>query len=142
MIRENLRRGLTVLAVGLMLLPAAWGDRRARKVKKPPPTCNITVKVLKPDGTPLENAAVVFQPLATDKKPWGNMELKTKENGEANLNLIPIGQDLLLQVIANGYQTYGKVYKLPDATRHITVRLRMPAPEYSIYPKGTGRKPQ
>jgi hypothetical protein len=139
--RENMRRGLTVLALGLMLLPAAWGDRRAKKVKKPPETCNITVTVLKPDGTPMVNAAVVFQPV-TDNKPWGNMELKTKENGQANLNLIPVGQDLLLQVVASGYQTYGKTYKLPGATRHITVRLRYPSQEYSIYPKGTGRKPQ
>lgn len=139
--RENLRRGLTVVVAGLMLLPAAWGDRRARKAKKPPETCNITVTVLKPDGTPLENAAVVFQPVK-DNKPWGNMELKTKENGQANLNLIPVGQDLLLQVIADGYQTYGQVYKLPEATKHITVKLHLPAPEYSIYPKGSGRKPQ
>lgn len=139
--REKLRRGLTVVAVGLMLLPAAWGDRRAKKVKKPPETCNITVKVLKPDGTPLQNAAVIFQPVK-DNKPWGNMELKTKQNGEANLNLIPVGQDLLLQVIADGYQTYGQTYKLPGATRHIVVKLRFPAPSYSIYPKGTGRKPQ
>jgi hypothetical protein len=138
----GLRRCLPLVAVALMLLPCAWGDRRARKIKKPPPTCNITVTVLKPDGTPLENAAVIFQPLSTDNKPWGDMELKTKENGAANLNLIPIGQDLLLQVIAGGYQTYGKVYKLPGATRHITVKLHMPVPEYSIYPKGTGRKPQ
>jgi hypothetical protein len=139
--RENLRRGLTLVAVGLMLLPAAWGDRRARKVKKPPATCNITVTVLKPDGTPLENAAVVFQPV-NNNKPWGNMELKTKENGQANLNLIPVGQDLLLQVVADGYQTYGKVYQLPGATKHITVKLHYPAPEYSIYPKGSGQKPQ
>lgn len=140
--RINLRRSLTLMALGLLLLPVAWGDRRARKVKKPPPTCNITVTVLKPDGTPLENAAVVFQPLATDKKSWGNMELKTKENGQANLNLIPVGQDLLLQVIADGYRTYGQVYKLPGSTKHITVKLSYPAPEYSIYPKGSGHKPQ
>lgn len=139
--RVNLRRGLTALAVGLMLLPAAWADRRASKAKKPPETCNITVTVLKPDGTPLENAAVVFQPVK-DNKPWGNMELRTKENGQANLNLIPIGQDLLLQVVASGYQTYGQTYKLPNATKHITVKLRFPAPEYSIYPKGSGAKPQ
>ncbi len=141
MIRAGLRRCLPLVAVGLMLLPCAWGDRRARKIKKPPPTCNITVTVLKPDGTPLENAAVVFQPVK-DNKPWGNMELRTKENGQANLNLIPIGQDLLLQVIANGFQTYGQVYKLPGATRRITVKLRYPASAYSIYPKGTGRKQQ
>ncbi len=141
MSRENLRRGLTVLAAGLMLLPAAWGDRRASKVKKPPETCNITVTVLKPDGTPLENAAVVFQPVK-DNKPWGNMELRTKENGVANLNLIPVGQDLLLQVIADGYRTYGQIYKLPGATKHITVKLHYPTPEYSIYPKGSGAKPQ
>lgn len=140
MIRAGIRRCLPLVAAGLLILPLAHGDRRAKKIKKPPLTCNITVTVLKPDGTPLQNASVVFQPMSTDNKPWGNMELKTKENGQANLNLIPIGQPTLLQVIADGYQTYGKIYQLPKATRHITIKLHLPAPEYSIYPKGTGRK--
>jgi hypothetical protein len=138
MIRAGMRRYLPLLAAGLMLLPCAHADRRAKKIKKPPPTCNVTVTVLKPDGTPLEYAAVVFQPVTNDK-PWGNMELKTKENGQANLNLIPIGQATLVQVIANGYNTFGKVYQLPKATKHITIKLHFPAPQYSIYPKGTGR---
>lgn len=115
-------------------MPGAWADRRARKYKAPPETCNITVTVLKPDGTPLEDAAVVFQPVK-DNKPWGNMELKTKGDGKVNLNLVPVGQDLLLQVIANGFNTYGHVYHLPTATKKITVKLQYPQPQYSIYKK-------
>lgn len=142
MSRRGIRGSAPLVAVALvlLLLPAAWGDRRARKIKQPPPTCNITVMVLKPDGTPLQKAAVVFQPLSTENKPWGNMELKTNRTGKVNLNLIPIGQKLLLQVIANGYNTYGKVYELPDATKDITVKMQYPKQQYSIYPKDAARK--
>ncbi len=132
--RGSLRRCLPLLAAGLLLLPVAYAQSaRGRKYKPPPPTCNITVTVVRPeDGKPVENAAVVFHPVK-DGKDEGNMELKTNEQGKANLNLIPIGDTLLLQVIADGYRTFGQEYPLPDATKTIEVKLQRPAPQYSIY---------
>ena len=35
------------------------------------------------------------------------MELKTNEDGKAIIDVIPIGDTVRLQVIANGFQTYG-----------------------------------
>ena len=58
------------------------------------------------DGKPIENAAVIFQ-VKGDK---GNMELKTDEDGKSVIDVLPTGSDVLLQVIAKGYQTYGENY--------------------------------
>lgn len=138
MIPASVRRCLPFFTAVLLLLPSAWSQERGRgrKYKPPPPTCKVTVTVLKAeDGKPLPNANVVFQPLNKDNKPQGNMEMKTDDDGKATLDIIPIGDNLLLQVIADGFQTYGKVYALPDNTKAITVHLNHPAPEYSIYQK-------
>lgn len=127
-----------VVAAALLIpsLVCAQDHRRGRKYKPPPPTSNITVTVTKAfDGKPVENAAVVFHPVNNKGKDEGGMELKTDENGKASLNLIPIGDTLLLQVIAPGYQTFGNEYSIKTASREIAVKLRYPAAQYSIYKK-------
>jgi hypothetical protein len=129
------RSGLPLIAAMLLLFPSAYAQQqgRGRKYKPPPPTCAITVTVLRADNAkPVQNAAVVFHPLK-DGKNDGNMELKTNEEGKVSLNLIPIGSTLRLQVIATGFQTYGKDYELPDDSRTITVKLNRPQRQYSIY---------
>ena len=78
-------------------------------------------------GKPVENAAVVFHPIDDKGKDQGGMELKTDEEGNANLNVIPIGDTLRLQVIATGYQTFGNDYEIKTAKREITIKLRHPA---------------
>ena len=128
-----------VVVVAALLIPAlAFGQEwhRGRKYKPPPPTCKITVTVTKAfDGKPLENASVVFHPLDKKGKDEGGMELKTDENGKATLDLIPIGDTLLLQVLSTGYQTFGNDYEIKTASRDIAVKLRLPARQYSIYQK-------
>ncbi|HTX42750.1 MAG TPA: carboxypeptidase-like regulatory domain-containing protein [Acidobacteriaceae bacterium] len=132
--RGSLRRCLLLAAAGLLLVPVAFCQTgRGRKYKPPPPTCNITVTVVRAeDGKPVENAAVVFHPVK-DGKDKGNMELRTNEHGQANLNLVPVGDTLLLQVIADGFRTFGEEYPLPDATKTIEVKLQRPVSQYSIY---------
>jgi len=129
------RSGLPLAAAALLLFPSAHAQdhERGRKYKPPPPTCTITVTVLRADNQkPVEDAAVVFHPLKGGKDD-GNMELKTNEEGKVSLNVIPIGVDLRLQVIASGFQTYGKDYDLPADTKEITVKLNRPQRQYSIY---------
>lgn len=127
-----------VVAAALLIpsLVCAQEHRRGRKYKPPPPVSNITVTVTKAfDGKPVENAAVVFHPINHKGKDEGGMELKTDENGKASLNLIPIGDTLLLQVIAPGFQTFGNEYPIKAASKDIAVKLRYPARQYSIYQK-------
>jgi len=135
MSRTQVRRWLPLLAVVFICALAvnAQEDSRGRKYKPPPPTCKVTVTVVKAtNGKPLENASVIFHPLKNGKDE-GNMELKTNEDGKVTIDVIPVGDGLRLQVLATGYQTYGNDYELPGDTKEIEVKLTRPAKQYSIY---------
>lgn len=131
--------------LGLVLSSAALhsqdnGRHRGRKYKAPPPASTIHVIVLKADnGKPIENAAVIFHPIEGDKDK-GSLELKTNEEGKAMIDVIPIGDTIRLQVIANGFQTYGKDYKVDKDQMSMEVRLNRPVAEYSIYKNNSQAK--
>jgi hypothetical protein len=135
MIRAVFRRTLPLLAGGLLMLPLLNAQQsRGRKYKPPPPTCKISVTVVKAtDGKPLEDAAVVFHPINKEGKDEGNLELKTNEDGKAVINVIPIGDTVRVQVVATGYQTFGNSYDLPNDTKDIMIKLSRPGKQYSIY---------
>jgi hypothetical protein len=137
MTRSRFGLVLPLLAAGLLVLPPLNAQQgRGRKYKPPPPTCKISVTVVKAtDGKPVEDAAVVFHPVNKAGKDEGNMELKTNEDGKAVLNVIPVGQTVRVQVVAEGYQTYGESYDLPDDSKDITIKLNRPGRQYSIYEK-------
>jgi hypothetical protein len=108
-------------------------DRWTRKYKPPPPSARIQVTVLKADnGKPIENAAVIFHPIEGDKDK-GYMELKSDEDGKAMIDVIPVGDTVRLQVIANGFQTYGGDYKIDKPEVSMEVKLKRPQSQYSIY---------
>lgn len=110
--------------------------RRARKYKEPPPAARIVVTVLRAsNGKPIENAHVIFHPIEGDKDK-GSMELKTNEDGKTTIDIIPIGDTVRMQIIADGYQTYGEDYKVDKTDIAREVRLKRPGQQYSIYPGG------
>lgn len=127
-----------VFVAAAFLIPSlliAQDSSRGRKYNPPPPTSKITVTVTKAtNGKPVENAAVVFHPIKNGKDE-GGLELKTNEEGQAILDVIPIGDKLRLQVIATGYQTFGNDYSITSDSKEISVKLRHPAQQYSIYEK-------
>jgi len=127
---------------GLSSHSSALAQRRhMRKYKPPPPMAQVVVTVLRnADGKPLQNAAVVFHP-QSDGKNDGNMELKTDDEGKASLNIIPIGSKLLVQVIVPGYRTFGAEYDVPSDKKAITVRMKPPQEQYSIYESNNGKSP-
>lgn len=113
----------------------------SRKYKTPPPSSRIEVTVLKAfNGKPIGNAAVIFHPIEGDKDK-GVLELKTNEDGKAVIDVIPIGDTVRLQVIANGYQTYGQDYKIDKADMTMEVKMKRPAPQYSTYGSAGSAKP-
>jgi 5-hydroxyisourate hydrolase-like protein (transthyretin family) len=127
---------------GLVLGAHAQETGRGRKYKPPPPTCKVTVTVLKAyNGKPLEDASVVFHPLKNGKDA-GGMELKTNEDGKVTLDMIPVGDTLRLQVLATGFQTYGQDYDLPGDSKEIEVKLKRPQKQYSIYQNHPGNDGQ
>jgi hypothetical protein len=131
---------LCVLAAGLMLVLSPLtlsarqeSHRRGRKFKPPPPVSRITVTVLRNDNdSPINNAHVIFHPVEGDHDK-GGMELKTNQDGVALMTVIPIGDTVLVQVIANGYQTYGGLYKVEKPTLALHIRMKLPGQQYSIY---------
>jgi hypothetical protein len=113
--------------------------KRGRKYKAPPPTARVEVTVIRAtNGKPVENAAVIFHPLV-DGRDNGNMELKTNDEGKAVIELLNIGSNVRLQIIAPGFQTYGEDYKVDKDNLAIQVKLKRPAEQYSIYKKGEGK---
>jgi hypothetical protein len=130
-----------VACIGLpicsLALNAQDDNPHGRKYKAPPPSAHIEVIVLKDyNGKPVLNAHVIFHPTQGERDK-GSLELKTNEDGKAIIDVIPIGDTVTLQVIADGYQTYGQSYKIDKAEMSMEVRLKRPGGQYTIY-KNTG----
>jgi hypothetical protein len=142
--RRRIALAAFVLLAASPLCPAQDSTSRGRKYKAPPPTARISVAVVKDaNGKPVENAAVVFH--LTGEEGKGNMEMKTNEEGKAVIDVVPIGDTMRLQVLADGFQTYGEDYKIDTDSKEITVRLKRPQAQYSTYAhaaSGTGSAAQ
>ncbi len=114
------------------LVVAQDTSKRGRKYTPPPATARVSVAVIKDtNGKPIENAAVIFHMVGEEGK--GNMELKTNGEGRAAIDVVPIGDTMTLQVLAEGFQTFGEDYKISSDTKDIVVRLKRPQRQYSTY---------
>jgi len=128
-------------AVALLAGMAAAQDatqKRGRKYKAPPVTAHIEVLVLKTNGKPLVNAAVIFHPIK-DGKDDGNLEMKTDPEGKAVIDVIQVGSTMRVQVIANGYASFGDDYDVPSDTKSIVITLKKPVEQFSTYRDGNGQ---
>jgi len=138
--KSQFRSGISLSALALLAISsfsahAQDTSNRGRKYKAPPPTAHISVAVVKDaNGKPIENAAVIFH--MTGEEGKGNMELKTNEDGKAAIDVVPIGDTMTLQIIADGFQTFGQDYKITTDSKDIVVRLKRPARQYSTYEHG------
>jgi len=85
------------------------------------------------NGKPIRNASVIMHPVKKDgKQARGGLQIKTDADGKANFDGVPYGK-LRIQVLAQGFQTYGDDYDINKTTMDITVRMKRPADQYSIY---------
>jgi len=126
------------LIAGCLNLRAQDDDsHRGRKYKAPPLSATIAVTVVRDyNGKPIADAHVIFHPIQGDKDT-GALELKTNEDGKATIDVIPIGDTVTLQVIADGFQTSGQVYKIDKPNMSMEVRLKRPVSQYSVYKNST-----
>jgi hypothetical protein len=125
-----------LLLAGIPLLGA--DQHNARKYTPPPATATIKVTVLRAtNGKPIPNAAVVFHPMEGDKDK-GALELKSNEDGNVTIDVIPIGDTVRLQVIADGWKTFGDDYKIDTDSKEIVVKMKRPSEQYSLYGDGKG----
>jgi hypothetical protein len=126
------------LIAGSLALRAQDDDsHHGRKYKVPPPSARIEVTVVRDyNGKPIHDAHVIFHPIEGDKDK-GALELKTNEDGKTIIDVIPVGDTVTLQVIAEGFQTSGQVYKIDKPNMSMEVRLKRPAQQYSTYKDST-----
>jgi hypothetical protein len=107
------------------------------------PTSALSFLVVKEDnGKPVRNAAVVLHPVNPHgKQGRGGFELKTDSDGKTHFEGVPYGR-LRVQVLAPGFQTFGEDYDIDEASKDITVKLKRPQKQYSIYDdlQGTPKK--
>jgi hypothetical protein len=108
---------------------AAQRDRDAEE-----PTAVMSFIVLKDyNGKPVRNAAVIMHPVSTrGKQERGGLELKTDADGRSSLDGIPYGK-LRVQVLAQGFQTYGADYEVNQPKLEVTIKLKRPQGQYSVY---------
>jgi hypothetical protein len=109
------------------------------------PLSNLRFVVVRDyNGKPVRNAAVVLHPMdKKGKQVRGGLELKTDENGKANIDGIPYGPlRVQVLVVGQGFQTFGADYQIDKPELEIKVRLKRPGGQYSIYEDhGDTKKP-
>ncbi len=91
------------------------------------------VVVKEENGRPVRNASVILHPVNKDgKQEKGGFQLKTDKEGKTSFNGVPYGK-LRIQVIAQGLQTFGQDYDINAPQQEITIKLKPPQGQYSIY---------
>jgi len=98
------------------------------------PVATLNFVVLKDyNGKPVRNAAVVLHSVSDKgKQEKGGLELKTDDQGKASYDGVPYGK-LRVQVLAKGLQTFGEDYDINQPTMEITIKLKRPEGQYSVY---------
>src|SRR5271169_3212310 len=67
-------------------------------------------------GKPIRNASVVMHPVEKNgKQSRGGLQIKTDADGKASFDGVPYGK-LRVQVLANGFQTFGEDYAVDKST--------------------------
>jgi hypothetical protein len=133
--------GLAMVA-GMVSFAGAQQDDHGRKWKPLPPLSHIVVTVVKGfDGKPMPNAAVVFHATMNGRDD-GNMEVKTDPDGKATIDVIEVGSDVSVQVIANGFATYAQDINVVGANKVLEVKLIRPREQVSQYQDTSGKAAQ
>ena len=125
-----MHRAMGCLVIAAMGLAVAVGMASAADE----PSSSLSFVVLKDyNGKPIRNAAVVLHPVNPHgKQQRGGFELKTDGEGKTHFEGVPYGK-MRVQVLAPGFQTFGEDYDIESPTMEITVKLKVPQNQYSIY---------
>ena len=118
----------------MMAVLAISGVSAAQKDKEDAPTSWLNFVVLKEDnGKPVRNAAVIMHPVSDrGRQEKGGMELKSDVEGKCNFDGIPYGK-LRVQVLAQGFQTYGEDFDVNKPKMEFTIKLKRPQTQFSVY---------
>ncbi len=124
--RYSMTRRLAILALlALALSPALYAA--AEKLS------TVHFIVLKDaSGKPVRNASVVLHPIEEGKQKRNGLELKADGEGKCSFDGLPYGR-WRIQVLAHGLQTYGEDFDINKDDVEITIKLKTPQEQYSIY---------
>src|SRR5881394_4192328 len=85
------------------------------------------------NGKPVKNASVIMHPVRKNgKQKNSGLQLKTNTDGKTSFDGVPYGA-LRVQVLAQGFQTFGEDYDVNKPEMEITIKLKRPQGQYSIY---------
>ena len=102
------------------------------------PMTTLTVEVKNLEGKPVDRAGVVVRfvkgrsVIKLGRKVRTTYEMRTNQEGVVKIPPIPQGQ-ILIQVIARGYQTYGKTFDVDEEEKTVEVKLNPPQEQYSSH---------
>jgi hypothetical protein len=137
--KKNCFRAIAMtISLGLAFIGLTWAQDDEG------PTASLRFVVVRDtDGKPVRNAEVVLHPVKRKgKQDKGEMDFKTDAEGKTSVDDIPYGQ-LRVQVLAPHFQTFGEDYEINKAEMEITVKLKHPGEQYSVYDShGDDKKPQ
>jgi len=113
--------------------PSATTPESKAPATKPNAESRITIEVSGGEKeTPVENASVYFKYVEEHKiKKNKTMELnvKTNRDGVAHVPDAPLGR-VLIQVIAEGWKSYGRWFDITDPRQSIKIHLDRPPKWY------------
>src|SRR6266851_4590126 len=101
-------------------------------------TTKLRIEVKNVDGKPVDRASVLVKfvegrsIIKLGKKIRTSWELKTNQEGVASIPPIPQGQ-ILVQVYAKGYQTFGQKFDVKEEEKTLEVKLKPPQSQYSAH---------
>jgi hypothetical protein len=101
-------------------------------------TTKLRIEVRNLEDKPVDRASVLVRfegrsiTKLGGKKLKTSWELKTNQEGTVSIPPVPQGQ-ILVQVIAKGYQTYGEKLDINQEEKTIEVKLKPPQSQYSAH---------
>jgi hypothetical protein len=97
----------------------------------------LSVVVKSQAGRPIDRASVIIRCIDRKLAKLGKhdcpaYELRTNEEGKAVMPPIPQGK-IRIQVIAKGYQTFGKDFEINEEQKTVEVTVNPPQQQYSAH---------
>ena len=121
----RMRRIAFALVLGIVFLPVlALAGQKSSELK--------FLVIRDYNGKPVRNASVILHPVEEGRQDRGGFQLKTDLEGKTSFDGVPYGT-LRIQVLAQGFQTYGQDYEVNQPAMEITIKLKRPGGQYSVY---------
>jgi hypothetical protein len=124
---------LLFAVAGVASAQAPGNDSKDKTPTNTDQSSRVTIEVAGGEkDTPVENASIYLKyveerKLLKDKKV--ELNVKTNRDGTAHIPAAPMGR-VLIQVVADGWKTYGRWYDITDAKQTFKIHLEKPPKWY------------